>query len=108
MTNIESFNEKHKEYSVLTMYPPFSISLKKSRDFKNDINQEEDRVLTAQSSEGDEAFARVYSTLEVKWQDDIDEARLYQKRYGNKWMDAKKAALELNNLSADDDDVPLD
>ena len=44
MSDKDAFHEKHIEYSKLLKYPPFTISLKKSGDFRGDILKEEDRV----------------------------------------------------------------
>jgi hypothetical protein len=107
MSDEETFYQKHSKYSKLIQYPPFSISLKKSRSFTDDLLKEENRVLSEKSDGNENAFSRSFSTLEVKWQDDIDEAILYQKRHGVDTVAARKSAIELNNLDENDDDVPL-
>jgi len=107
MSDESTFYEKHTKYSTLVKYPPFSISIKKSNSFFDDLNKEEDRIFSEKSAGNEDAFSRAFSTIEVKWQDDIDEALLYQKRHGNDIVAAKKAAMELNGLDEDDDDVPL-
>jgi|LakMenE01Jun11ns_1017448.scaffolds.fasta_scaffold9946513_2 hypothetical protein len=107
MSDKDTFHEKHLEYSKLTKYPPFTISLKKAREFGNDFLKEEDRIFSEVDSGNEDAWARAFSTMEVKWDDDIEEARLYQKRYGDNILEARKAAMKLNNLTEDDKDVPL-
>ena len=107
MSDKDAFHKKHAEYSKLLKYPPFTISLKKSGDFRGDILKEEDRIFSEVDSGNEDAWARAFSTMEVKWDDDIEEARLYQKRYGEDISEARKAAMKLNNLTEDDQDVPL-
>jgi hypothetical protein len=107
MSDKDTFHEKHVEYSKLQQYPPFTISLKKVREFNEDLLKEENRIFAEVDSGNEDAWARAFSTMEVKWDDDIEEARLYQKRYGKDVVEARKAAMKLNNLTEDDEDVPL-
>jgi hypothetical protein len=107
MSDKDTFHKKHAEYSKLLKYPPFTISLKKSGAFRGDLLKEQDRVFGEVDSGNEDGWARAFSTAEVKWDDDIEEARLYQKRYGEDIGEARKAAMKLNNLTEDDQDVPL-
>jgi hypothetical protein len=103
----EDFHKKHVEYSKLMHFPPFSISKNKTDEYRNDFLKEEDRIFS--ELETSKVWpARPFSTFEVKWDDDIEEARLYYKRYGgyNGRGDAQEAAIKLNNLTEDDTDVP--
>lgn len=95
---LATFQDKHKELSILLDYPPFSIDRSKRENFRLGIIGEEERIRNT----GD--MSRPFSTLEVQLQDDLDEARLYQKRYGSP-KKAQDAALEMNNMSADDEGV---
>jgi hypothetical protein len=92
--------DKHKELGALLDYPPFSINRSKRREFSNDMLQEGIRI--HRTGEID----RPYSTMEVRWKDDIDEAILYQKRYGSP-LEAQDAAIELNKMDRykDEDDI---
>lgn len=104
---MQEFLTKHKEYSIIASYPPFSISLKKKRSYLDDLQSEENRILSKYRAGDDDAFDRMFSTLDVKWQDDLEEAKLYQKRY-NEPITAQKEAIKLNNLDPEDWDVPLE
>lgn len=95
-----AFHEKHKELSVLLDYPPFTINRKKRKDFQEGIISAETEMRRTNN------YERPFSTLEVRLDDDLEEARLYQKRYGNPY-DAQQAAMKLNNIVQDDynDDI---
>lgn len=92
--------EKHKELGDIMQYPPFSINRSKRESFQNDFQEAEIRI----NKTGE--IDRPFSTLEVKWQDDIDEANLYKKRYSSPRA-AQKAAMELNKLDPYDDEDEL-
>ena len=103
----EDFHKKHTEYSQLMKFPPFSISIKKVKEYHADFMKEEDRIFS--EFESSKVWpARPFSTFEIKWDDDIEEARLYYKRYGgyNGRGDAREAAIKLNNLTEEDPDLP--
>lgn len=107
----EEFMNKHKEYSLILNYPPFSTSLKKRDEYKEDM-QAENRRIGLLVQDGDEkAYDRMFSTLEAKWADDLEEARLYQKRYPDNPAEARKVVLKMegreNNTYANDDDLPM-
>lgn len=104
----ESFVDKHREYSILGKYPPFSISMKKRESYYADVIEEGNRIQSKEKAGDEDALERMFSTLEVKWNDDLEEARLYQKRYGDDMVAAQKAAIKLNGLDEDDLDVPLE
>lgn len=90
----KAFVESHKELSDLMAYPPFSTHEGKAAELGAAMLDEENRWNTADDK------SRPHSTLRVKFADDLDEASLYKKRYGN-YADAQKAALELNGISPD-------
>jgi hypothetical protein len=105
---VEEFMSKHKEYSLILDWPPFTTSLKKRKEYKQDVQKETERILSASGEEG--GMERMYSTLEAKWADDLEEARLYQKRYADKPEEAQKAVLKMEGREnvdpMDDGDLP--
>lgn len=108
-TNVQ-FLEKHKEYSIYADWPPFSTSYKKRSQYLEDVDSEIKRIASKINSSDDDAYERMFSTLEVKWQDDLDEARLYQKRYGSDRdakIDAFLAALKAEGRTEDSPDIPF-
>jgi hypothetical protein len=105
--NQEEFAKKHREYSIYANWPPFSISSKKRNEYLEDVANEDRRIVAKINADDADAFDRMYSTLEVKWQDDLEEARLYQKRYGEEKIDAFLAALKIEGLEEDSDGVPF-
>jgi len=76
--------ETHKELSLLVDYPPFSIDLKQQNNFIEDFTLGID-------DEEDDPFAEVMQ----KWADQIEEARMYQKRYPNDPEAATQAAAKI-------------
>ena len=78
--------EIHKELSLLVDYPPFSIDPKEQNNFVEDftlgIDQEED-----------DPFLEVMQ----KWADQIEEARMYQKRYPGDPEAATQAAAKIQS-----------
>lgn len=107
----EDFLQKHKEYSLILNYPPFSTSLKKREEYSGDIASEDQRIIALAQAGDEKAYDRMFSTLEAKWADDLEEARLYQKRYPDNPAEAQKVVLKMegreNNTFANDDDLPM-
>lgn len=107
----EDFVQKHKEYSLILNYPPFSTSLKKREEYSGDIRSEDQRIIALAKAGDEKAYDRMFSTLEAKWADDLEEARLYQKRYPDNPAEAQKVVLKMegreNNTFADDNDLPM-
>lgn len=107
----ELFVQKHTEYSKILDYPPFSTSLKKRDAYTGDCQREVARIMSAANAEDENAHDRMFSTVEAKWADDLEEARLYQKRYPDNPQEAQIVVLKLegreNNTYADDDDLPM-
>ena len=54
----------------------------------------------------DEAFANSYKSVVSKYIDDIEEAELYRKRYGEDFTGAQAAALEAEGKTIEDIGVP--
>lgn len=99
---------KHGEFSRCLPYPPFSISLTKHSEFADALNAAMGQVgpRLQQNNDREVAFAGIFNDLEHEHSDAIEEAKLYMKRYGNDIYSAQAAALELEGLTEEDDDVP--
>ena len=107
---LKNWMDTDEKYSIYINYPPFTISSQKREEYKADIVQEEGRIGSKMNAGDEDAFDRMFSTVEVKWKDDLDEARLYQKRYGMDYdgmVDAFEAALEVEGLDEDSPGVPF-
>jgi|688.fasta_scaffold798695_2 hypothetical protein len=107
---LDLWKTKHEEYSSYMDFPPFTISRKKRDGFMDDVLKEEQRIISKMRSGDEDAFERMFSTVNVKWEDDIEEARLYQKRYGKDYegkVEAFEKALELEGLDEDSPGVPF-
>lgn len=107
----QDFVQKHKEYSLILSYPPFSTSLKKRQEYQKDVQEEGGRIIALAQADDEKAYDRMFSTLEAKWADDLEEARLYQKRYPDNPAEAQKVVFKMegreNNTYANDDDMPM-
>lgn len=71
--------KKEKEFALYLDYPPFSTSRKKTEEYMKDCQAEIQRIFSL----SEEQDARMFSTVAAKWADEINEARRYQKRYGD-------------------------
>jgi hypothetical protein len=94
----DEFMEKHREYSLYMDYPPFSTSMKKTEEYREDCKKEIKRIFSLSDEEKEDA--RMFSTVAAKWADDLDEARLYQKRYGDSLKgkeEAQKVVYKMEN-----------
>ena len=76
----------HKELSLLVDYPPFSIDSKQANNFVEDFTLGIDE-------DEDDPFAEVMQ----KWADEIEEARMYQKRYPGDPEAATQAAAKIQS-----------
>ena len=113
MINADDVKESHIELSKLLRYPPFSFETDTDEDSPRmslgevagkDIQAFHESIMPAIRKaqdelpegewnweievEGDEAFAE----FKEKWKDELEEARLYQSRYGDDFDAAAKAA----------------
>jgi hypothetical protein len=108
---VEEFMQQMKDFSLILDWPPFTTSLKKREEFKEDVQKETKRILSLANAKEENAYDRMYSTVNAKWADDLDEARLYQKRYADNPEEAQKAVLKLEGRDnvdpMDDGDIPL-
>ena len=87
---------KEKEFALYLDYPPFSTSRKKTEEYMKDCQAEIQRIFSL----SEEQDARMFSTVAAKWADDLDEARLYQKRYGDSIKgkeEAQKVVYKMEN-----------
>ena len=107
------FMQEHTHLSQLMDYPPLTTSRKKLHEFEDALNVAYDvlakklGLLEDQLGPGrDSAFKDVHLALVTKFISDIEEAELYQVRYGADSQSAQAAALEVEGKTLDDDDVP--
>lgn len=111
--NEKMFMQQHSHLSQLLMYPPFTTSIPKTREFEDALSDGYDAVskklnkLDDEMGSGrDEAFKDSYKSVVSKYIDDIEEAELYRVRYGDDFTGAQAAALEAEGKTIDDDGVP--
>ena len=107
------FMQEHTHLSQLMDYPPFTTSRKKLHEFEDaltaayDVLAKKLGLLEDEMGPGrDSAFKDVHLALVTKFISDIEEAELYQVRYGADIQSAQAAALEVEGKTLDDDDVP--
>lgn len=107
----QEFVEKHREYSQLLDYPPFSTSLKKREAYMEDLQAEDRRIIEATQRGESTKSIQMFSVVETKWSKDLSVARRYQKRFPNTPAEAQRVELEKqgrsNNTYADDGDLPM-
>lgn len=95
----QTWFKKQEELKELNLYPPFAelptvtglsgedvgwpSRTKVGEELAQDIDEETNRVEneSKSSSNMSSTFERPYSHIEVKYEIDLEEARLYQKRY---------------------------
>ena len=107
------FMQEHTHLSQLMDYPPFTTSMEKYREFADALTMAYDvlakklgELQDDMGPERDGAFKDVHLALVTKFISDIEEAELYQVRYGADIQSAQAAALEAEGKTLDDDDVP--
>lgn len=98
------YNKRHRELSALMDYPPFSINLQKHNDYIDEILAYSNRI-DRQIAESGEIEDRPFSTFMAKWEDDIEEAELYKKRYGKDLVGAQKAAAKTEGMKMTDNNI---
>ena len=89
--NLETY---HKLEEWLA-WPPFTASRKRREDYRWDL-------LTA--IDGDLEQPNLFKSITDEWANDIAEAEMYSKRYGDDIVGAQKAAMKISGLTEDDDD----
>ena len=113
----DAFGDSYDRLSRLNQYPPFSTSMEKMEAFNDalnlaasTINKKVATVLSGGAEWGSpqfiKAFEGAFSALESEWQDDLDEATLYMKRYGDDYLTAQEQALSIDGRKVSDPDVP--
>ena len=111
--NEKMFMQQHSHLSQLMMYPPFTTSIDKTQEFEDALSDAYSVIakklskLSVGAEQGrDEAFANSYKSVVSKYIDDIEEAELYRKRYGEDFTGAQAAALEAEGKTIEDIGVP--
>jgi len=107
----QEFVEKHREYSQLLDYPPFTTSLRKRDAYMEDVQAEDKRIIEATQRGESSKSIQMFSVVETKWLKDLSVARRYQKMFPNSPVEAQRVELEKqgrsNNTYANDDDLPM-
>lgn len=83
---LDTTGKPHRELSGLVSFPPFSIDAVKGSEFMA-------AILDDVQPDADEPFAEVTS----KWAEEIEEARMYQKRYAGDDRAATQAASKIQS-----------
>lgn len=109
----DAYLDKRSELGNLLLYPPFAFlpkdelsdkkdeymwpaKTKLGRDFENKFDEEIDRVEgLARKEKSTELYARPFAKIEAEFQDHLDEARLWMKRYPN---DRDTAMIEAQKI----------
>jgi|GEM_PF-1319276 len=97
----QQFTDRFNELMDLTDYPPFSINLEKHNEYREEVMAYSVKI-SEQIRESDAIEDRPFSTLMAKWEDDLDEAKLYKQRYGRDFVGAQKAAAKNDGISMRD------
>ena len=90
----------HKEISMMLQYPPYSLYREK-RDQVVEMMMRLDREAGVQIEKTGQYPETPYAAVMEKFKDDLDMARLYQKRYGDDWRSAQAAAMKVDQLPED-------
>ena len=101
MITPDSYMEAHKELSVLLRYPPFAteddengnelsvVAGEEMTDFHNEV------IAPAVKEQGGSTYkieGEPFEEFIEKWQEKLEEAELYQARYGDDFLAAEAAA----------------
>jgi hypothetical protein len=92
----QAFIEDHKKFSLVADFPPFSINKEMRDAFLAEIR----KAGSADPLEGD-----AYASVKEDYAEQVDEAEMYQKRYGTEVFEAQKAAAELEKIEISDPKV---
>lgn len=101
MINPDNYYQYHKEISVLLRFPPFSTQRNEDGDWelaeeaKEDMNTYLSEVIkpVAKNQNPDwELEGEPFEEFREKWKEELEEAELYQARYGDDFAAAAKAA----------------
>ena len=110
---------KYQSLGMLRKFPPFSTDLDMTERYVDDLHAAtravSDKINTDLESddpadEGSVEFAKMFEgafeSVERKWADDLDIARLYSKRYGDDYLTAQEEALTMEGLTTESPNVP--
>lgn len=110
---------KYQSLGMLRKFPPFSTDLDMTERYVDDLHAAtravSDKINTDLESddpadEGSVEFATMFEgafeSVERKWADDLDIARLYSKRYGDDYLTAQEEALSMEGLTLESPNVP--
>lgn len=110
---------KYQALGMLRKFPPFSTDLDMTEQYVDDLHAatravtekvNADRDSDDPADEGSVEFARMFEgafeSVERKWADDLDIARLYSKRYGDDYLTAQEEALTMEGLTIESPNVP--
>jgi len=92
--------DAHTDLSIMMKYPPFSVYEDK-RNSLRDAMMEASEEIALEMNKTDKAPENGYAKVMQKFANDIEEARLYQKRYGSNWREAQKAAMKIDDIKED-------
>jgi hypothetical protein len=110
---------KYQALGMLRKFPPFSTDLDMTERYVDDLHAatravsdkinadlESDDPADEGSVEFAKMFEGAFESVEQKWADDLDIARLYSKRYGDDYLTAQEEALNMEGLTTDSPNVP--
>ena len=100
MITPDSYYEAHKELSILLRYPPFSIEDDENGNELSEVAGEEmtdfhnEVIAPAVEDQGSkyEIEGEPFEQFIEKWQEELEEAEVYQSRYGDDFAAAATAA----------------
>jgi predicted transcriptional regulator YdeE len=100
----QEHSEKHQELSLLLNYPPFTLDKEDHEEFR--------LAVIAVPAEQYALFKRTqtmdrdaYVQMEKEFDDEIEEAKLYQSRHGDDFVAAQKAGITDSDMAADDEQL---
>lgn len=113
------FLKQYESLGILRKYPPFSTDIDMTESYLDDLHAAT-RAVSAKvndamdssepvdegSAEFSKLFEGAFEALESKWGDDLDIARLYEKRYAGDYYTAQEEALASEGKTADSPNVP--
>jgi len=91
----KTFGDSHQRLSVAADYPPFSIDAEMREEFLKKVRE-------AGNADPD---SDPHAPIVDEYTEQIEEAEMYQKRYGKEKFEAQKAAAELEKIEISDSKV---
>lgn len=89
------FGPNHRRLSLAADYPPFSIDDDLRKEFMKAV----------QEAGMNDPSKKPHAPVMEKYAEQIEEAEMYQKRYGSELFEAQKAAAKLEGLKISDDKI---